>query len=298
MAREETKVESQALVKKRNKQIEESRTFDFGFKLVKARGAKKFFEPVAHFAKLKDLLLKGLILTDNRYMQYIFSQELQNICAIFKDVPYSDTHPHVVLIPLMLTELVKETLSPDMKCMPFYKLLCTLIDGISRKNLETLPVNFHVVLLNAVELVKSHEVREDTSTDTDYSLVGLLNFIESVLKKFPTQKALVGGECGMVAELLRCLFEYPSTGSNKRGMKGAPPKCRSQSARIAAFNLLCVLARDTPGNLSQIIHHVLPIHVYPFFVFFLTHFGSRKSHIKTQERLVEDEENCRLVYCT
>eukprot|EP01022_Parablepharisma_sp_SALTPOND_P000568 TRINITY_DN102_c1_g2_i1.p1 TRINITY_DN102_c1_g2~~TRINITY_DN102_c1_g2_i1.p1 ORF type:complete len:1279 (+),score=158.36 TRINITY_DN102_c1_g2_i1:13122-16958(+) len=261
---EETKTESQTLVKKRNKQIEESRTFDFGFKLIKARGAKGFFDPVAKFPKLKDLLLKGLILTDNRYMQYVFSQELQNICGVFKDIPYSETHPHVVLIPLMVNQLIRETLAPETKCMQFYKTLCNLIDGIPRKNLEALPVNYHEILVNSANLIKIHEVRENTSTDTDYALVGLMTLIEALLKKFPIKKALLGADYGLVTEVLKCLLEYPTTGGNKHGVKGLPPKCKSQSARLAAFSLLCVLARDTPQNLSQIINYLLPIHMQQF----------------------------------
>ena len=259
---EETKTESQKLIKRRNKQIEESHAFEYGFQLIQGRGSRtyNYFEHVARFGDLKGLLLKGLIQTDNRFLQHNFISQLFGICLTFKDVPYSDTHPHVVLIPLMLNHLIHETLPPEIKCGQFYKFLCNLLDSIPKHKLETLPVNFSELFQDTTQLIRAHEVRENTSTDTDSALIGLMNLLEVLLRKFPAEKRVVGQNFSITQQLLLCLFDFPKTGGNKRAAKGLPPKCKSQASRQAAFSLLCTLARDTPENLRLIIDFVLPIH--------------------------------------
>ncbi len=261
---EETKTESQTLVRRRSKQVEESHAFDSGFQLIQGRDSHtyNYFEQVARFADLRSLLLKGLIQTDNRFLQHRFTTQLFDICKAFRDVPYSATHPHVVLLPLMLQQLIHETLEPETRCGQFYKLLCNLLDSIPRQRLETLPVNYPELFRDTSELVKAHEVRENTSTDTDSALIGMMNLLEVLLKKFPGQKRVIGQEFAIVRELLLCLFEFPQAGGNTRGAKGLPPKCKSQTARQSAFNLLCTLARDCPENLRQVIDFLLPIHMY------------------------------------
>jgi len=258
----EIKKESQILVKRRIKQIEESKVFEYGIRLLKYRGSKNFFEPIANFSKLKDLLLKGIILTDNRFIQHTICVELQNICEIFKDIPYHEKHPHVILINVLMKELINETMPKGTKCMPFYNFLCDLLTSISPTKLTMLPLNYHDYLSYLVKLLKSHEIRENTSSDIDFTLVGLLKLTNTLLQKFPEERLFVGTTQQLSVDLLHYLFEFPTTGGNKRGAINLPPKCKSQSARLAAFNLLCTLSTDTPSNLIQIIDYLLPIHMY------------------------------------
>ncbi len=251
--------------KQRKRPDDESRAFEYGFALI--RGGKQshygYFEQMVQCECFKELLLKGLILTNNLFLQDTFALEIQAICKAFKNKEYTPTHPHVVLIPFMLQNMVGETLHRGTaNCQHFYHLLCAVLRDVPRTNLKRLPLNFHDELLSLATHLKEHEVREYTTKDVDHVVVGLLSVLEALLSKFPAEKAFVGDKCGIVQELLHhCLFEFPNASSQRRMLAAPPPKCKSQPARLAAFSLLCTLARDAPANLETLIAYVKPIHV-------------------------------------
>ena len=261
----DAQAESRALIKERAKQLEESSAFEHGFQLL-GRGMEQSlndFKILAQSPHLKQLLLDGLLKSDNKYMQSILSKEILGVCRRFLKVPIGPGHPHQVLLPYLLEDLVLETTSQTAKCQEFYRLLCALVGLLSRDGLKSLGVNYHEKFQHLAEMLCAHEIKEVRSSDTDDFLVGLFELLGALLRKFPDEKHFVGQSCGVVGEILgHCLFEYPKPGSRKLAVGPLPPKCKSVVARQAAFSLLCTLARDTPANLAQIVDYLLPIHVY------------------------------------
>ena len=262
-AENKEEIENQALAQKKKKQIEEGFIFDLGFKLIQGPHPAdfNFFEEITKFEKLRDLLLKGLILSDNSSLQGCFAKQLCNVINLYKNVPLYDKHPYTFILKMMLEDLIKETLVYEKKVHEFYWLLSFIIEEIPQQIFKKFPMNFHNILGEVCENIKKHEVKENYSTDTDYVIIGQLDLLKVLLRKFPKEKEFVGQTCGLISELLNgCLFEFPHESSGKKTLKLLPPKCKSQPARKAAYDLLCTLARDTPPNLTQIIDYLSPIH--------------------------------------
>jgi len=244
-------------------QEEESTAFEHGFALIKG-GEPEYlcFQYITKYSNFKDFLLKGLILSGNPFMQHAFAEEIIAIYKSFKGMEYNPAHAHVVLLPYMLQTMIYETLEKDVNCERFYKLLCTMIKDLSRTELKKLPMlNFEDEIKGISNFIKSHHVKENKSTDTDYVLIGLMSLLEALLSKFPEEKEKIGQEYRMIHEILEeCLFEFPKSGDRSKAAVSLPPKCKSRAARQAAFNLLTTLCCDCPKNLTQVLQYLTPIH--------------------------------------
>lgn len=178
--------------------------------------------------------------------------------------PHPSTKPHIILIPLMLQTMIKETLELENKSQEFYKVLYDILKEISYEDLNALPLNYIELIETISNYLKNHQSKEIKSIDEDDVIIGLLKTLEVLLQKFSQHREYVGQKLGIVNEVLKnCLFEFPKEGTGKKTTTEClPPKCKSQASRQAAFSLLSILARDTPANLNQIISYVLPIHMY------------------------------------
>ena len=262
--KDEHELDANTLSRNKQKQTDDTLAVYHCFKLLQGDEANKYsyFEQLMQYTKIKELLLRGLILSDNVYMQNAFREELSRISAFYKNLPYLPNHPHVVLLPLLFQIMIKETLNLEAKCQEFYKLLCGIIADINVNELPKIPINLQGTLEYIANLLKNNEIREKKSTDTDYVLIGLLNVLKVLSYKFPNQNEFVGQKCGIVKEILHhYLFEFPKAGKIEKIEKALPPKCKSSASRQSAFCLLASLARDTPINIKEIISFILPIHV-------------------------------------
>eukprot|EP01022_Parablepharisma_sp_SALTPOND_P000055 TRINITY_DN1001_c0_g1_i1.p1 TRINITY_DN1001_c0_g1~~TRINITY_DN1001_c0_g1_i1.p1 ORF type:complete len:1403 (+),score=208.78 TRINITY_DN1001_c0_g1_i1:12466-16674(+) len=245
----------------KRKQESESEAFEHGFSLIKGDKMEQYnyFENVARYANFKDLLLKGLVLSGNLSMQHAFAEEIMAIYRSFKGK--DPNHAHAVLIPYMVQTMVMETLEREVNCEQFYKLLCGMIKDSSKAELLRLPVNFKEEIKAISNYIKGHGVKENKSTDTDYVIIGLMDLLAALAEKFPEEKECVGQEYEIVREVLQeCLFEFPKSGNRAKAFTSLPPKCKSQPARRAAFNLLSTLCCDSPKNLIQTLSYLTPIH--------------------------------------
>ncbi len=252
--------------KEKKRQAEEANAFSQGFALIRGEKAEayNYFEQLMKFAGFKPFLLKALVLSDNQKLQQALSEELVGIYKLFMGKEYSPSHAHVVLMPFMLKDMVNETLERETKCQCFYQLVCRMVKETPTEDLQRLPVNFHDQICDLSSRIKERPVKENKSTDTDEVMIGLMNLVEALLKRFPSEKEFVGSTQGLLYEVLHhCLFDFPKSGSRQRSLLSLPPKCKSQGARQAAFSLLSTLASDTPKNLKQVIDYLAPIHVYP-----------------------------------
>lgn len=263
--RKESESDSITLSRNKHKQTDENSAVLHGFKLLQGDDGNKYryFEQLIKYPHFKELLLRGLILSDNPFLQNAFKEELSHICTSYKNIPYLPNHPHVVLLPLLFQIMIKETLNLEDKSQEFYKLLCGIIAEINTDEFMRIPINLQGTLDYIANLLKNHEIREKKSTDTDYVLIGLLNVLRYLAEKFPQQNEFVGQKCGIVKEILfHYLFEFPKAEKIQKIEKALPPKCKSSLSRQSAFSLLASLARDTPINIKEIIAFILPIHMY------------------------------------
>ena len=260
----EIEAENQETQRQKKKQTEESKVFEQGLRMAYINSAdpQDYFQKMVAFPKFRDLLLKGLIQSDNPMMQTVLGKELTTICKHAKLTKFLPTaHPHIVLIPLLLQELLKETLNTAGNCKVFFDELYDIIHNMSREELNAVPINYLEILENIASYIKDREIKEIKSTDTDDVLVGLLKNLEVLLSKFSKHREYIGQKCGIVSELLHnCLFEFPKGGKTEKLGKPLLPKCKSQSSRRMAFAVLNTLACDTPINLNEIVSYVLPIH--------------------------------------
>ncbi len=276
---EEPDTQGRALIQERQKQLEESRAFEHGFRLIQGNPAKRYgyFAQLTASPDFKELITQGLLWSDNKYLQAALAKEIYGICESFVGealVPgdlSTPIHAHAVLIPFLLRDLVVESLSVESKCQEFYKLVCSVVNLLSVDRLKVLPLNYHERLEHLANLIKAHAIKEIRSSDTDFFIAGQLDLVGALLRKFPEEKLFVGQNCGLLIEVLEhCLFEFPKVGTRRTtgasvsvsaANAALPPKCKSQLARQTAFNLLCILARDCPINLQQILDYLVPIHV-------------------------------------
>lgn len=252
--------EAEVLLRQKKKQADETKAFDHGLKLLQdsCNDPQKCFEQMVKCEKFNDLLLKGLLLSDNTLLQSVFAKVLIEICKLSKSFPNTPNLPHIILIPILTQRMVKITFEKDCKCKEFYSALSEIIKSLSKEELLAVPINYINLLENLANNVKEHEIKETQSTDTDEVLIGLLKLLEALLSKFHNHREFIGQKCGMVNEVLHnCLFEFPKLGKSNAIF---PPKCKSQLSRQAAFSLLAILARDTPKNLNEIISFLYPIH--------------------------------------
>ena len=257
----EIEPDARSLQRQKQKQIDETLSVQHGLYLIQGTDAKKYsyFEQMTKFSHIKELILYGLILSDNIYMQSVFREELSNICGAYKNIPYFPAHPHVFLLPLLIHAMIKETLNLEAKCQEFYQLLSRIIIDINKNEFSLISINLPETLERIVDLLKSHEIRENKSTDTDYVLFGLLSVLEAFSYKFPEQNEFIGQKCGLVGEILhQFLFEFPKA---RRTEVALPPKCKSALSRRSSFSLLAMLAKGTPSNIKQIISFILPVHM-------------------------------------
>lgn len=254
---------SDVMLKEKKIMLEEAGAFVHGFALIKGDIGESYnyFEQLMKFANFRSFILSTLVITGNTVLQQAFANELTAIYRMFKGRALSATHAHVVLIPYMMQDMVKVTLEQETKCRRFYSLLCGMVKEMTLSELSSLPMDFHGQIAVLADCIHTRQVRENKSTDTDEVIIGLLNLVEALVKKFHGEKQYVGPD--LIEELLHhCLFEFPKSGSRSRVLAPLPPKCKSQESRQAAFNLLCTLACDTPSNLRQIIEFLAPIHTY------------------------------------
>jgi len=255
--------QSLQLQKNRKKHEEDAKIFEYAFALIK--GPKNiiwnYFEQMSKFDIFKELLLKGLILSDNEILKKALANEILMNCRIFKLKEITIGNPNIILLPFMLQIMIRETLHRDSNCEQFYLLLCSLIRELTPQSLEKIPINYHDTLAQIADFTKEHPICEHNTKEIDTILVGLIKTIESLLEKFPLEREFVGQKCGIINELLhKCLFEFPEVAKLNRLQTPPPPKCKSQTSRLAAFNLLCVLSRDSSENLLQICKYLQPIH--------------------------------------
>eukprot|EP01117_Protostelium_nocturnum_P007975 TRINITY_DN2842_c0_g2_i10.p1 TRINITY_DN2842_c0_g2~~TRINITY_DN2842_c0_g2_i10.p1 ORF type:complete len:2789 (-),score=856.42 TRINITY_DN2842_c0_g2_i10:989-9238(-) len=141
----------------------------------------------------------------------------------------------------------------------FFALLDCLISEKCDGYNGGLPQDFLPLLNHLNEMIKKHPIIEARgSKEEDVVLIGRLQLIRSILKRLPQVKVSIGNEGGLISEVFeKCLFDIPTPENHAND---APPKCKSEASRKAAFLLLVELTIDCPQNFQMISQKFLSHH--------------------------------------
>ncbi len=240
-----------------------------GFRLIKSTYAMdyNYFEKMSAVKGFAETVRNGLLLSDNVALRKRFSTEIVGMCAEYQKFAQFVVCPHRVLLPLMLGDMIGYTPACETQCVEFFNTVKQALDRLPKPLLVQLPIDHQSTAISISTMLIRHGSSEKQTTVVDDMMVGILNLLNSMLKKFPEFRRTVGQEAGLLREVLHsCLFEHPVSGSRhfSSGEAATPPKCKSKEARSSAFTLLCTLARDTPTNIEAIVTYLLPLHKYNY----------------------------------
>eukprot|EP01022_Parablepharisma_sp_SALTPOND_P032448 TRINITY_DN845_c0_g2_i1.p1 TRINITY_DN845_c0_g2~~TRINITY_DN845_c0_g2_i1.p1 ORF type:complete len:2060 (+),score=156.24 TRINITY_DN845_c0_g2_i1:5530-11709(+) len=246
--------------------LDEAEAVTNGFRLIKGTFTKdyNYFERVAKFPNFMELMRNGLIFSGNQAFRKNFSIEIISICSECQKFANFVCSPHIVVPTVLLQDLINDAIGCGHECKEFYNFAKQILDRIPKPLLVQLPINHLEVVEKIGLMLAGHISNEHNATDSDETLIGLLDLLTILLKTFPEHRLPVGrGRVGLLNEVLyQCLFNHPTSGNrNLYGVNNFPPKCKSKTSRISAFNLLCILVRDTPENLEEVLGYLTPLHL-------------------------------------
>lgn len=138
-------------------------------------------------------------------------------------------------------------------CRDYFWLLCRLVDTLTqevvRESLEepsSAIIDIEALCRQVSGSITNRKIIETRFSGQDDGLVGLLNLMTNLIKYDPPFKFSSDAEV-FITKVFDCLFELPSPQNRQK------PKCKSQSSRAAAYDLLAELCRNAPNNF-KILH--------------------------------------------
>ncbi|XP_035892637.1 ubiquitin carboxyl-terminal hydrolase puf isoform X2 [Anopheles stephensi] len=140
-------------------------------------------------------------------------------------------------------------------CRDYFWLLCRLVDALSPELLrgsnggnsaseELQPrdaIGLDAMCQQVARSILERDYLESRHGSPDDGLFGLLNLMANLLKFDPGFKYSLAGQEFMIS-VFCCLFELPSPEDREK------PKCKSNAARAAAYDLLVEMCRNAPKN--------------------------------------------------
>lgn len=141
-------------------------------------------------------------------------------------------------------------------CRDYFWLLCRLVDTLrpelvreSFENPQNGVIDIEALCHQVSENIIDRKIYETHYGGQDDGLEGLLNLMTNLIKFDPPFKFSSDAEI-FIAKIFDCLFDLPSAQQRSK------PKCKSQSSRAAAYDLLVEICRNAPNNFS-ILHSKL-----------------------------------------
>uniref|UniRef100_T1IPZ0 ubiquitinyl hydrolase 1 n=1 Tax=Strigamia maritima TaxID=126957 RepID=T1IPZ0_STRMM len=141
-------------------------------------------------------------------------------------------------------------------CRDYFWLVCRLVDSLDDEIIkefneqQTTKLDFDNLIKYLVESILSRDFLETRhATVEDDGLVGLLTSCTAVMKHNPPFKFSQDGQAFLI-QLFDCLFALPSP--KQRFL----PKCKSNSARSAAYDLIIEIVKNSIENYT-ILHKCL-----------------------------------------
>lgn len=147
-------------------------------------------------------------------------------------------------------------------CRDYFWLLSRLVDQTTpeliKSNIsgihEDMTIDIEALCLQVSQLIINRDNLESRHIQDD-GLVGLLSLMANLMKYDPPFKYSQAGQ-QFIAKIFECLFALPTP--ELRDL----PKCKSQGARAASYDLLIELCRNAPSN-YMLLHKMLMLQHRP-----------------------------------
>ncbi|CAB3983712.1 Ubiquitin carboxyl-terminal hydrolase 34 [Paramuricea clavata] len=221
------------------------------------------FNSLVNHPKLKPWLQRLVLLAPEHSVRYEASRGLFNLCLI-KEASNVNMLLEALLNFLPLARKMKcvkipgtRTVGPS--CREYFILLLRLVDTLPSKRTEkeVLQTSLDSLASYLAESIISHEsLEKGRNSFEDETLSGMLKLCAAVVRQNPSfnysEKSLV-----FMKDLFQqCLFDLPKDSSDIHVV----PKCRSKSSRLAAFDLLLELSRESEKNFTELQNLLLKHH--------------------------------------
>ncbi|XP_059621857.1 ubiquitin carboxyl-terminal hydrolase puf [Phlebotomus argentipes] len=146
----------------------------------------------------------------------------------------------------LATDEGKEPYGPA--CRDYFWLLCRLVDTMTTEMMKegldtphTSAIDIENLCRQVSKSILDREFLEVRHGHQDDGLVGLINLLASLIKFDPPFKQSADGQ-EFIERIFECLFDLPSADNRQK------PKCKSQSARAQAYDLLVEMCKNSSKN--------------------------------------------------
>ncbi|GAB0088688.1 ubiquitin carboxyl-terminal hydrolase 34 [Sergentomyia squamirostris] len=146
----------------------------------------------------------------------------------------------------LATDEGKEPYGPA--CRDYFWLLCRLVDTMTTEMMkegleapQTSAIDIENLCRQVSKSILERDFLEVRHGHQDDGLVGLVNLMANLIKFDPPFKSSTDGQ-DFIERTFECLFDLPSAENRQK------PKCKSQSARAAAYDLLVEMSKNSVKN--------------------------------------------------
>uniref|UniRef100_A0A1B0CAV9 ubiquitinyl hydrolase 1 n=2 Tax=Lutzomyia longipalpis TaxID=7200 RepID=A0A1B0CAV9_LUTLO len=133
-------------------------------------------------------------------------------------------------------------------CRDYFWLLCRLVDTMTTEMMkegldapQTSAIDIENLCRQVSKSILERDFLEMRHGHQDDGLVGLINLMANLIKFDPSFKQSSDGQ-EFIERIFECLFDLPSADNRQK------PKCKSQSARAAAYDLLVEMCKNSAKN--------------------------------------------------
>lgn len=213
-------------------------------------------DAICQYNGWKAYCIAGLLMNSNALVRQANILGIYDFCKNFDG--QGGVSPRSVFLPVLLNCLGDiDTNSTSSFCIEYFDLVAKLLEGA--KSGEDAGINAAEVGQQLTSKIKEHPVLEARAEDTDNVLCGLLSLVRQLVSQDNKLKQMIGTECGLIEEVMHCLFDLPQ-GSVKHTTSAGPPKCKSPKSRKLAFDLLAELSRGCASNRERLLDLLVPNH--------------------------------------
>ncbi|KAF5923119.1 hypothetical protein HPG69_012208 [Diceros bicornis minor] len=160
------------------------------------------------------------------------------------------------------------------QCMEYFDLRCQLLDDLTTSEMEQLRISPATMLEDEITWLDNFEPNRtaecETSEADNILLAGHLRLIKTLLSLCGAEKEMLGSS--LIKPLLDdflfrasriILNSHSPAGSAAISQQDFHPKCSSVNSRLAAYEVLVMLADSSPSNLQIITKELLSMHHQP-----------------------------------
>ncbi|TKC39834.1 hypothetical protein EI555_007459 [Monodon monoceros] len=160
------------------------------------------------------------------------------------------------------------------QCMEYFDLRCQLLDDLTTSEMEQLRISPATMLEDEITWLDNFEPNRtaecQTSEADNILLAGHLRLIKTLLSLCGAEKEMLGSS--LIKPLLDdflfrasriILNSHSPAGSAAISQQDFHPKCSTVNSRLAAYEVLVMLADSSPSNLQIITKELLSMHHQP-----------------------------------